>query len=142
MLSVKVEREIKQENRVIGPFTLRQTICLLIALAGVASFIYIVKPDLETGMGVGLCLGAVAWFFGFYKKNGIYIEYFIIKKIKILCFKNAKRCYRTKNKYIGMMNEYYEEKRQADLLNKKRARLIRKEAKRRKRKKEKMKAYL
>jgi len=48
MLSVKVEREIKQENRVIGPFTLRQTICLLIALAGVVSFIYIVKPDLET----------------------------------------------------------------------------------------------
>ena len=142
MLSVKVEREIKQENRVIGPFTLRQTICLIIALAAVATFVYVVKPDLETGMGIGLCLGAIAWFFGFYKKNGIYIEYFIIKRIKILCFKNTKRGYRTKNRYIGMLNAYYEERRQADLLNKKKARQIRKAERRRKKKKERMKAYL
>ena len=142
MLSVKVEKEIKQENRVIGPLTLRQTLCLILALFGVILFYVIVRPDLETGMGAGLILGTIAWFFGFYKKNGIYIEYFIIKKVRIFCFKNLKRRYRTKNRYIRMMNDYYAGEKAADLSDKKRAKLLKRRDAKRKNKKEKMRAYL
>ena len=141
MLSVKVEKEIKQENRVIGPLTLRQTVCLLLALIGVIIFYVIVRPDLETGMGAGLILGSIAWFFGFYKKNGIYIEYFIVKKVKMFCFGNFQRKYRTKNRYIRMMNDHYEALRAADLSDKKRAKLVKQRVVRQKKKKERMRAY-
>lgn len=142
MLSVKVEKEIKQENRVIGPLTLRQTVCLIAALIGVILFAVIVRPDLETGMGAGLILGAIAWFFGFYKKNGIYIEYFIIKRVKIFCFRNFQRKYRTKNRYIRLMNDHYEKERTADLSDKKRARKVKRMEKKRRAKREHMRAYL
>ena len=142
MISVKVEKEIKQENRVIGPFTLRQTVCLLIALITEVLFAVIVRPDLETGMGLGLCLGAIAWFFGFYKKNGIYIEYFLVKWVKLFCYRNFQRKYKTKNRYVLLMNEYYEKKRQQDMADRKKARQIKRREKKRMKKKGRMKAYL
>ena len=51
MISVKVEKEIKQENRVIGRFTLRQSICLGVSAALIALFAIIFRPSTDVLMG-------------------------------------------------------------------------------------------
>lgn len=141
MIAVQVEKEIKQESRVIGRFTLRQVIFLVSALIIEAAMYYIVRPTVETGMGIGMCIGVIAWYFGFHKKNGIYVEYFVIKKIKQLVYRNVKRTYKTKNGYVLMLNEYYQNRKNADLKVRSKARKIKKMEKRRLKKRSKLKGY-
>lgn len=142
MISVKVEKEIKQENRVIGRFTLRQSICLGVSAALIALFAIIFRPSTDVLMGFGLGTGGLAWLFGFYKRSGLYIEYFLIKRIKLISLKNQKRLYRTKNAYIRLLNEYYDGCRKKDMAGKKKRRQIKKQEAARKKKKSRLRAYL
>lgn len=140
-ISVKVEKEIKQENHVIGRFTVRQVAFLGVALILEGLFYLIVRPEIELFMGIGMILGVIAWYFGFHKKNGIPVEYFLLKKIKQMCLRNYQRRYKSRNKYIVMLNAYYEKKRILDLSDRQKARIIKKRNKRRNKSRQKIKAY-
>ena len=106
MISVRVEKEIRTENRVIGKLTFRQAICFLIVILITIGAYYIIRPNDFTDMvPIALILGVIAWYFGFHKKSGIYMEYFFLKKIKDIYLMNHSRRYRTKNAYFRLLNE-------------------------------------
>lgn len=106
MISVRVEKEIRTENRVIGKLTFRQAICFLIVIVITIGAYYIIRPNDFTDMvPIALTLGVIAWYFGFHKKSGIYMEYFFLKKIKDIYLMNHSRRYRTKNAYYKLLNE-------------------------------------
>lgn len=106
MISVRVEKEIRTENRVIGKLTFRQAICFLIVILITIGAYYIIRPNDFTDMvPIALILGVIAWYFGFHKKSGIYMEYFFLKKIKDIYLMNSSRRYRTKNAYYRLLNE-------------------------------------
>ena len=141
MISVSVEKEIKQENRIIGNFTARQIICFG-AMAFIAMVVYfIASPPIRKMIPLCLILGVIAWLFGFYKKNGLYIEFFLIKTLKTYIFRNMNRKYRTKNKYITLLNSAYNEDKMADMQDKRKKKIYEKTQKRAKNKRSKLHAY-
>ncbi|MBQ7425349.1 MAG: PrgI family protein [Lachnospiraceae bacterium] len=108
MIAVRIEKEIRGESRVIGKLTFRQAVCFLIVLAITVAAYFVIKPNDFTDMvPVGMSLGLVAWYFGFHKKHGIYMEYFFLKKVHEWFARNGCRKYRTKNGYFELMNGEY-----------------------------------
>ncbi len=141
MIAVNIEKEIKQENKVIGKFTVRQVGFIIAALGVVTAFYFIAKPTIETSIGVGMICGVIAWYFGFHKKNGLPVEYFWWKKIKTVILMNFKRPYRTKNMYVTMLNASYQAEKMADMQDKRKAKLLKRREKRKETKRSKLKAY-
>ena len=141
MITVNVEKEIKQENKIIGKFTVRQVMFIIAALGIVTAFYFLVRPSLDTAMGVGMIIGVIAWFFGFHKKNGLPVEYFMWKKLKLVILRNFGREYRTKNKYITMLNNAYQLQKMTDIQDKRKAKALKKREKRKSSKKSKLRAY-
>ena len=143
MIAVMIEKEVKEENRVIGKFTLRQVICFGIAVIILALYYFFVRPTMDMMVPAGIVLGAGVWYFGFHTRNGMHTEYFVIKKICEMVLANINRRYRTKNEYISMFNEGYAKEKADDLRDHKKKqyfkKLNRKDHKRRK--KSKMKGY-
>ena len=66
-------------------------------------------------MYFSLPLGAAAYFLGFYKKNGLYAEYYLFKRVKGFIYQNERRRYRSKNRYITMLNRAYRRDLEQDL---------------------------
>lgn len=144
MISVKVEKELKGENKIIAWFTFRQAICAGLVLVILALYYFLMKPTTDMLVPVALILGALAWYIGWHEKNGMHTEYFIFKKIKENILMNTNRKYRTKNQYISLFNEAYKSDRDKDLLDKKKKHIVKNRTKKtaRKIKKSKLKAYL
>ncbi len=141
MITVSVEKEIKQENKVVKSFTMRQVAFMGAALTIAAIFYFLARPDASTAMGFGACMGTLAWYFGFHKKNGLPVEYFLWKKIKTVVLMNFSRRYRTRNMYITMLNRSYQDDLEKDLQDKKKARIIKNRRKQREHKRSKIRAY-
>ena len=143
MISVQIEKEIKEENKIVGNFTLRQVICFVIAFVILGVYYYIVRPTMDMIVPVGIILGGGVWYFGFHKRNGMHTEYFVIKKTKEFILANLNRKYRTKNKYVTMLNAAYMADKTADFSDKKKKRYAKKQLKQetRRRKKSRIKAY-
>lgn len=139
MIAVRIEKEIKQENRVIGKFTFRQAIWFLIVGAVTVAAYFVIRPSDFTDMvPVGMSLGLVAWYFGFHKKHGIYMEYFFLKKVKEWFAGNRVRKYRSKNGYFELMNREYGRMKSAEMKDREKRWAIKK---REKRVKSRMKGY-
>ena len=143
MISVEIEKEIKQENKVISKFTVRQALAFGIAAVITLLFSLIIQPDIDVIVVCGLLLGIIAYYFGFYRKDGIYMEYFVWKKIKCFILNNNFRKYHTKNKYIKLVNTQYITDRNEDLANKQIKKQINRDTKvtNKKRKKSQIKVY-
>ena len=145
MIAVEIEKELKGENRVIGKFTLRQVVCMiLIVFIPMGLYYLIVRPDSASSIvPPAMICGTIAYFFGFHKKNGMTMEYFAFKKLKEYMLLNNNRRYRTKNKYLTMMNKSYADDRNKDLADKRAKKTIKKKEKAaaKKRKSSKMKPY-
>ena len=103
MISREIEKEIQQENKVILNFTMRQVVCLSVALA-----------------------------FGWMKQDGIPMERILKRKLQVYLYKNNVRVYKTKNRYVVMMNREYDRRRMVDSGDKKLKKSVRKDAKRKK----------
>lgn len=129
MISVKIEKEIKGENKIIGNFTLRQALCFAFDLIVLGIVYFFLKPTEDVIILIGGALGFGTWYIAFHKKNGMPSEYFLIKKIKEKVLKNTDRAYKTKNKYITMLNAGYLRDRNADLSDKKTAKIVKKNMK-------------
>ncbi len=141
MITVSVEKEVKQENKVIKSFTVRQVLFITAALTAAGLFYFIARPSVSTAMGFGSCMGLLAWYFGFHKKNGLPVEYFLWKRIKTAILMNYQRKYRTRNMYITMLNAAYQEDRAEDMQDKKKARILKQRVKKRKKKRSKIRGF-
>lgn len=130
MISKEIEKEIQQENKVILNFTIRQVICLSVALA--CSILIAVFLGLDFSIAVYPCviIGILCFMFGWKKQDGLPMERVLLKHLKTYIYQNNRRCYKTKNRYIILFNREYARRRKMDLKDKQ----IRKQLKREKRK--------
>ena len=145
MISVDIEKEIKGENRIIGKFTIRQVVTILICvIIPMTAYYFIVRPTTTNAfVPPAMMCGCIAYLFGFHKKGGMNTEYFLYKKIKETMYFNRDRAYRTKNKYIPCLNEAIRANKLEKMNNKKEARKLKKENKRKAKKyKRQGKGYL
>ena len=129
MISVRIEKEIKGENKVALGLNFRQLICVSVC-GGLA-----VGLSLVTGLPIteavlpDMVLAVVAYYVGWKEVNGMKAEYFALKRVKELVYRNQVRTYRTKNRYVTLLNERYQAMRTADMLDKEKAKLLKKEEK-------------
>lgn len=129
MLSQEIEKEIQQENKVILNFTLRQVICLGVAV--VCSVLIAVFLDMNFEIAIYPCfaIGGICFAFGWIKQDGIPMEKILLKKLQTYLYKNDVRVYRTKNSYTVMLNREYDRRRGIDSRDKKLKKLMKREEK-------------
>ena len=127
MISANIEKEIQKKNKILLGLTLRQLLtvvcCLIFAviMGLILPFEIAIYPD--------LIIGGLAWFIGWYTKDGLTAEKILLKLLQEKFYKNGKRKYRTKNKYISLMNTEYIRHRTIDYNDKQTKKAIAKEAK-------------
>lgn len=129
MLSVEIEKEIQQENKVLLNFNMRQVLCLCVAaVLGVVCALF---PGMEFSLAVYPCMaaGGVCFAFGWWRPDGLPMERVLLKKLQTVLYQDHVRLYRTKNRYIVMLNREYDRRRAEDL----RDRRIRRQLKRERR---------
>ncbi len=143
MITIKVEKEIDLENKVMLGLTFRQLICAFAVIVGCVLCKLLDLPQVFF-MSICFALGALAYFIGWKKVNGVTYDKIALKKVKTTLWSNEKRKYRTKNRYITMYNTGYKRDKLADMNDKKTAKYIKKMEKRkvRKQKHSKLKSYV
>lgn len=109
-----IEKEIQQTNKIIGPFSVRQIICLGIGSVIVIIINYLLGSNVEVSMIPCGGVAVIAIAFGWVKFDGIPIEKIIMKKIQMYLYKTNIRRYKTKNKYISLINKEYDRRRIID----------------------------
>lgn len=137
MICVEIEKEIQQENKILLNLNLRQVICLCIAafLSVVCSAF--LKLDFSVALYPCMAIGGGCFVFGWGKWDGLPMEKILAKKIETAVFQNSGRVYRTKNRYISLMNGVYDKMRAADCKDKAIVRQIRRECRERRRRRKK-----
>lgn len=127
MISVDIEKEIQQKNKIFLGLTLRQALCIVFAIACAILMALLLSPSIS--IYPSLVVGAICFAFGWYQKDGLTAEKYVFKVLKEKFYKNDKRKYRTKNKYIALMNKEYRRHERIDKSNKKIAKVLKKEQK-------------
>lgn len=139
MLSREIEKEIQQENKVILNFTIRQVVCLSVAVVCSVVIALVLAWDFTIAIYPCFALGILCFAFGWMKQVGIPMEKILVKKLQTNLYQNHIRVYKTRNRYTIMLNREYERRRRLDLQDKKLKKTLRKEAKNRKREQKKSK---
>lgn len=118
MLSKEIEKEIQQENKVLLNFTLRQLICLSAAV--VCSVLIAVFLGISFSLAIYPCLiiGVICFAFGWVKQDGIPMERILLKRLQTGLYQNNMRVYKSKNRYVTLLNKEYERRRVLDLKDK------------------------
>jgi hypothetical protein len=129
MVSREIEKEIDQENKVMLGCTVRQLICVGVTMLLSVVSCVVCKWDFDIALYPILCIACIACAFGWYKPNEEPFETFLWKKIRAVLYHSNFRKYRAKNQYITMMNTEYLRRRNIDLNNKKVAKEIKKNSK-------------
>lgn len=131
MLSVDIEKEIKQENKVLLGLSMRKFICVCISLLFAIIFAILFSMNFYVSVIPSMIVGSIAFAFGWIKFDGVPMEEFAFKKVNEIFYGTKKRKYRTKNGYITLLNQEYSRRKQIDMSNKK----IRKSLKKKKKSK-------
>ena len=129
MISVEIEKEINQENKVVMNFNLRQFICIIILVVFSIFAILFMKMSIDIVIYPITFVAVLLYAFGWYKPNGVPFEKIFIKKIQAIIYGSNTRKYKTKNQYVTMVNEEYNRRRNIDLADKKIKKQIEKEQK-------------
>ena len=132
MISREIEKEIQQENKVILNFTMRQVVCLSVALVFSVLISVVLAWDFTIAIYPCLVIGAVCFAFGWMKQDGIPMERILMRKLQVHLYKNNVRIYKTKNRYVVMMNREYDRRRLVDCQDKKIQRRLKKVQRKRK----------
>lgn len=132
MISREIEKEIQQENKVILNFTMRQVVCLSVALVFSVLISVVLAWDFTVAIYPCFVIGGVCFAFGWMKQDGLPMERILVRKLQVHLYKNNVRIYKTKNRYVVMMNREYDRRRLVDSKDKKLQKSVRKEAKRKK----------
>lgn len=137
MLNVEIEKEIQQENKIILNLNLRQVVCLCVAVA--LSVLCAVFLDMEFSLAVYPCMviGGICFLFGWGKLDGFPMERILAKRLRAAIYQNDVRVYRTRNRYITLLNREYDRRRVADWKDRKIRRQIKRERRNRKKRKKK-----
>lgn len=130
MISREIEKEIQQENKVILNFTMRQVVCLSVAVVCSVLISVVLAWDFTIAIYPCLVIGVVCFAFGWMKQDGIPMERILMRKLQVYLYKNNVRIYKTKNRYVVMMNREYDRRRLVDGKDKKLQKSVRKDAKR------------
>ena len=118
MLSVDIEKEIKQENKILLGLSMRKFICVGISLLFAILFALLFSMNFYVSIIPSMVVGAIAFAFGWIKFDGVPMEEFLFKKINEAFYGTKKRTYRTKNAYVTLLNKEYARRKQIDLANK------------------------
>ncbi len=141
MITLEIEKEIKNENKIIMGFTLRQAVTFGVVIVIMVAEYFLIRPTSNMLVMSGIVLGSAAYYLSFHKKNGMNMEYFLIKKVKQYVLANSARKYRTKNGYVRIMNEAYRMDRERDLGDVRKRKRLKKRERRGRRKKSRMVGY-
>lgn len=114
MLSIKVEKEIKQDNHVLGDLTLRQLICVTAAAAVCAVVWAVTRLDMNALMPVIVAAGVLAGVFGWVHKDGMHAEDYLMRLAKRLVYHSGRLKYRTSNAYVRLFNRASAEERKKE----------------------------
>lgn len=139
MISREIEKEIQQENKVILNFTIRQVVCLSVAVVCSVVISVFLGWDFTIAIYPSFVIGILCFAFGWMKQDGIPMEKILVKRLQTNLYQNRIRVYKTKNRYTIMLNREYDRRRQLDSRNKKLKKAIRKEAKRKQKEQQKSK---
>ena len=132
MISREIEKEIQQENKVILNFTMRQVVCLSVAVVCSVLISVVLAWDFTIAIYPCFVIGGVCFAFGWMKQDGLPMERILMRKLQVYLYKNNVRVYKTKNRYVVMMNKEYDRRRLVDGKDKKLQKSVRKDAKRKK----------
>ena len=132
MISREIEKEIQQENKVILNFTMRQVVCLSVALVFSVLISVVLAWDFTVAIYPCFVIGGVCFAFGWMKQDGLPMERILVRKMQVYLYKNNVRVYKTKNWYVVMMNKEYERRRAVDFQDKKLQKRMKKERRKRK----------
>lgn len=119
MLSMEIEKEINQENKVILGLNVRQIVCVGLIVLFAVLVIVVMGMDFEVAIIPMVLFAAVCGMFGWYKPDGIPFERVLLKKVQTMMYGSNVRKYKTKNQYVTMLNEEYSRRRNIDAGDKK-----------------------
>lgn len=139
MISREIEKEIQQENKVILNFTIRQVVCLSVAVVCSVVISVFLGWDFTIAIYPSFVVGILCFAFGWMKQDGIPMEKILVKRLQTNLYQNHIRVYKTKNRYTVMFNREYNRRKQLDNRDKKFKKAIRKEAKRKHKEQQKSK---
>lgn len=108
MIEIKIPKEINRyEAKAIGPFTLRQLVCLLICLPLCVGVFLLLKPYIGSDFAgfAALIPGGIAFLFGWYKPYGLKFEKYFKSVFISTYLAPSKRLYKTENYYSGILKE-------------------------------------
>ena len=108
MIEIKIPKEINRyEAKAIGPFTLRQLICLVICLPICVGLFMFTKPYIGTDLAGFLVLlpASVAYLFGWYKPYGMKFEVYLRSVFVNTFLAPNRRLYKTENFYSNLLKE-------------------------------------
>jgi hypothetical protein len=127
MISQDIEKEIQQKKKIMFGLDIRQFFCVIFAATCAIVFALILSPSLS--IYPSMVVGVLCWAVGWYHKDGLTAEKYLIKVLREKFYKNGNRNYRTKNKYIALMNKEYRRRERIDRADKKIAKALKKEQK-------------
>lgn len=111
MLSIKMGKEIKQDQHIVANLNVRQTICVA-AGVGVGVLLYAVTgASIFELMPVYVLIAVICGAFGWVEKDGMHLEDFAINRAKAAIYHTSKLRYRTQNRYIKLLNAGYKAQR-------------------------------
>lgn len=129
MISVEIEKEINQENKVIMDLNLRQFVCLIIL--AISSIIIVAIMGMEGNISLYpiSAVAALLFAFGWYKPNGLPFEKYAMKQLQTMLYGSNVRKYKTKNQYVVMVNDEYKRRKNIDMADPRLKKQIEKEQK-------------
>ena len=82
MLNADIEKEIKQENKIILGLNLRKLICVLIALVFAVIFALIFNMNFYISIIPSMAVGTLCFAFGWINFDGLCMEEHLRKQLK------------------------------------------------------------
>ena len=138
MPNLPIESEIEVEHKVFRDFNLRQTICLVVS-GVIAVIMYLIFRNWLLMVAFTAPFALLLIYLAKPGENGEKAEEVLMKFAERHYYSNQTRSYRTRNRYVPLMNEAYRRMRAKDLSDKRTAGKIaaseKKSRKRRKRSK-------
>ena len=102
MIEIRINKDVgSYDAKFIGPFTMRQTVCIVIA-APICWFIYKVLSPVVSSDVAGFFMAipaAIAWMFGWLRPYGMRTEKFVQSVFITMMLAPANRKYKTKDAY-------------------------------------------
>ena len=102
----QIEAEIETSHYVIAKYTTRQVVCIAATAASIL-FVNNVVSNTMTSVIITLPIDILFIFFGFWHRDGLNAEDKLASVIQKIFYKNDKRIFKTRNKYVAIMNNVY-----------------------------------